>query len=262
MSFLEIYLVTFVTVGAFMALVWVISVPLRDVSIVDLVWGLTFVIAAFTHYFLATGGWDVRKLLITAMYTIAGVRLSGYLTWRKIRQHPGEDFRYQRMRAGVGPAYWRVSLFSVFLLQGAIAAFISVVSLAAQYSGPQSLTVFDVLGAGVWLVGFYFEAVGDYQLARFKSDPANKGKVMDRGLWGLTRHPNYFGNAAQWWGYWLVAVSVPFGFLTIYGPVFMTFLLLRVSGVAMLEKDIANRRPEYAAYIRSVPAFFPRLRRR
>jgi steroid 5-alpha reductase family enzyme len=259
MPFLQLYLTTFATVIGFLGLLWVLSVLMKDVSIVDPAWGLTFVVAAFTHLALG-GGWDGRQGLITAMFTLWGVRLFVYLTWRKMRQHPGEDYRYARMREGVGKNYWWISFFSVFVSQGATAAFLSVVSVAAQTSpDPAALTIFDVVGFVVWGVGFYFETMADLQLARFKGDPTNKGKVLRTGVWALSRHPNYFGNACMWWGFWLVACSVPWGFLTIYAPIIMTYLLLRVSGVAMLERDIAERRPQYADYIRSVPAFVPKI---
>ncbi|CAG1007577.1 hypothetical protein ANRL4_03769 [Anaerolineae bacterium] len=263
MTFLEAYLLTFPIVIGFLTLVWILSVFLKDVSLVDLVWGMTFVVAAWAHFFMTPQGWEVRKVLITGMYTLWGLRLSIYLTWRKIKQHKGEDYRYARMREGVGKNYWWVSLFSVFWSQGAVASLLSVVSLAAQFqSEPRFLTIFDLVGVLVWGIGFYFESVSDWQLAKFKENPNNKGKVLNTGLWALSRHPNYFGNAAMWWGYWLVAVSVHWGFLTAFAPAIMTFLLLRVSGVAMLERDIAERRPQYAEYIRTVPAFFPRLPRR
>jgi len=263
LSFLQIYLITFVVVTAFMTIIWLISIPLKDVSIVDPIWGMGFVVAALTQYALTPGGYGVRKLLITGMVLIWGVRLSTYLTWRKIVQHKGEDYRYKRVRDKVGPSMWWRSWIFVFFMQGAIVSLLSGVFLVSQFNAdPAALTVFDIAGVALWLFGLFFETVGDYQLARFKNDPNNKGKVMNTGLWGLTRHPNYFGDACAWWGYFLVAVSVPFGFLTVYGPAIMNFLLVRVSGVAMLEKDLANKRPEYAEYIRSVPAFIPRLPRR
>jgi steroid 5-alpha reductase family enzyme len=260
MSFLGIYLLTFLVLMTFLSLLWLVSVLAKNASIIDLAWGLLFALAALTHFALTPDGWPVRKILITAMYTLWGLRLSIYLTWRNLLKHTGEDYRYTRMRERIGPSFWWKSWFTVFLMQGVIAGLISVVSLAAQFNpGPAYLTLFDIAGVLIWAMGFFFETVGDLQLARFKANPANKGKVLNTGLWGLTRHPNYFGNASMWWGYFLVALSVPFGFLTIYGPAFMTFLLVRVSGVAMLEKDQAAKKPGYADYIRTVPAFIPRL---
>jgi len=170
----------------------------------------------------------------------------------------GEDFRYQGFRARWGGRFWWVSLFTVFLLQ---AVLLFAVSLPIQAAGagetPASLGVFDWLGAGLWLLGFAFETVGDAQLARFKADPASRGRVMDRGLWRYTRHPNYFGDAVLWWGIGLIALAVPWGWLALVGPGLMTFLLVRVSGVAMLEKTIAERRPGYAEYVRRTSGFVP-----
>lgn len=260
MSLLEIYLVTFAVVIGFMTIVWLISIPLKDVSIVDLVWGMGFVVAAVTQFILTPEGYRTRQILLTGMVALWGLRLSIYLTWRKFVQHKGEDYRYKRIRERIGPSMWWRSWIIVFLLQGAIVSALSGVFLAVNINAqPAALTVFDLAGVALWGFGFFFESVGDFQLARFKSDPNNKGKVMDKGLWGLTRHPNYFGDACVWWGFYLLALSVPFGFLTIYGPIIMNFLLVRVSGVALLEKDLSKKRPEYAEYIRSVPAFIPRF---
>ena len=120
----------------------------------------------------------------------------------------------------------------------------------------QALTILDILGIAVWALGFFFEAVGDYQLTAFKANPANKGKVLNIGLWRFTRHPNYFGDATQWWGFYLIALAAG-GWWTIFSPLFMTYLLLKVSGVAMLETTLKERKPEYAEYIRKTSAFIP-----
>ena len=263
MTFLEVYFVTFGTILLMMAGAWLIATLIHDVSIVDIIWGLGFVLATLCHLWLAPEGWLPRKLFVTGLYGVWGIRLAAYLAWRKAVQSPGEDYRYARIRAQIGPSFRWKSLFLVFGLQGLLIGVLSVVSLAAHYSPqPAHFTLFDGIGLVLWVIGFGFEAVGDMQLAQFKANPANKGKVMRSGLWSLTRHPNYFGDAVMWWGYFMVAVSVPFGFLTVYAPLIMNFLLLRISGVALLERDLTNKRPDYAAYIREVPAFVPRLRRR
>jgi len=151
-----------------------------------------------------------------------------------------------------------VSLFTVFLLQGAIMFVVSLpIQVAGAGSTPMRLGVWDGLGATLWLVGFAFETIGDAQLARFKTDPENRGAVMDRGLWRYTRHPNYFGDATLWWGLGLIGVAAPWGWAALAGPVVMTFMLVRVSGVAMLEKSIVERRPGYAEYVRRTSAFLP-----
>ena len=169
-----------------------------------------------------------------------------------------EDYRYQEMRRRQGDRFAMTSLWTVFGLQGVL---MWVVSLPVQVgqvpATPPSLTWIDYLGAAVWLVGLLFESVGDWQLARFKADPANKGKVMDRGLWRYTRHPNYFGDFLVWWGLYLIALATGVAWWTVIGPIVMSILLIRVSGKAMLEKTIGKRRPGYDDYIRRTSGFFP-----
>jgi steroid 5-alpha reductase family enzyme len=238
-----------------MAVMWLVSLALKNSSIVDIIWGPGFALTAWVYYLLTPDGYMPRKLLICILVTIWGLRLGLHIGIRN-RGKP-EDYRYQKFRADAGEKWWWYSFFKVFLLQGALMWLVGMPIAAAQYAPEPTLTVFDILGLLVWLVGFSFEAAGDWQLSRFKADPANKGKVMRTGLWRYTRHPNYFGDACVWWGHFLVALSVPGGFLTIFSPVIMTYLLMRVSGVAMLERDLKKNKPEYADYIASTNAFFP-----
>ncbi len=259
-EFLSVYAAGFGVIMVFMALIWLLSLARKDASVVDVFWGMCSVVLALAYFALTPNGYGPRKLLITVLYTLWGLRLSGYIFWRNVLGKKGEDYRYRRMRENVGPPFWWRSLFTVFLLQGLFIWLLSSVSLVAQINPmPDSLTVLDVLGALIWAVGFTFEAVGDLQLARFKADPANQGRLMNQGLWGLTRHPNYFGDATAWWGYFVIALGTPGGILTVYSPAIMTFLLVRVSGVGLLEKDLVKSKPGYEEYIRSVPAFLPRL---
>jgi steroid 5-alpha reductase family enzyme len=187
------------------------------------------------------------------MVTVWGVRLSVHLARRNWGRP--EDYRYAAWREQYGDSWPLRSLFQVFWLQAVLLWIVSVPVLAAQQS-TAALAVLDLLGVAVWLVGLVFEAVGDAQLARFKADPANKGRVLDTGLWRYTRHPNYFGDAVVWWGIYLVALSAG-GWWSFFGPLLMTFLLVRVSGVAMLEQDLKQKKPEYANYIRRTSAFIP-----
>ncbi|MBZ0301925.1 MAG: DUF1295 domain-containing protein, partial [Anaerolineae bacterium] len=167
------------------------------------------------------------------------------------------DYRYARWRAQSGRNWWWLSLFKVNLLQGLVLWIVAVPLIVTLHSPtPDSLTGLDFLGAVLWTIGFVFEAVGDWQLARFKADPAHQGQVLDRGLWRYTRHPNYFGDALVWWGFYSFALAVG-GAWTIFSPALMTFLLVRVSGVAMLEQDLTNSKPQYHDYIRRTSAFFP-----
>jgi steroid 5-alpha reductase family enzyme len=254
MSFIEVYGVALAVILALMTLLWLISLPLKNSSIVDIFWGTGFVIANWLFFALTPEGFGLRKWLIGILVTVWGLRLSLYILWRNWSK--GEDFRYRVWRAEAGSRWWWLSLFRVFWLQGVLMWIISAPLLAAQIGRvPTILTILDVLGVAVWLIGFTFEALGDLQLARFKADPANKGKVMDRGVWRYTRHPNYFGDAAQWWGYYLIA-AVAGGWWTIFSPILMTLFLLRVSGVTLLEKTLETR-PGYKEYVERTSSFIP-----
>ncbi len=202
MTFFQIYLLAFAAIMLMMTILWLISVKIRNVSIVDLFWGFGFVVASVV-YFIFTEGFETRKTLLMSLVAVWGLRLSIYLAWRNIGK--GEDFRYQKFRKDFGEdRYWWYSFFSVFLLQGVLMWLISVPLLGAQFYEGNSLGILDFIGVAIWIIGFTFEAGGDFQLARFKADPANKGKVLDTGFWHYTRHPNYFGDAAVWFGYGLI----------------------------------------------------------
>ena len=239
----------------FMAFVWLLSLPTRNASLADIFWGLGFVLLAWLSFFGA-GGYLGRKLLLTLLTSAWGLRLSLHIAWRNWGH--GEDRRYQAWRAKRGASFWWVSLFTVFLIQ---AVLLWLVSLAVQIgqtsTTPAHLTGLDLLGSLVWVVGFTFEAVADWQLARFKADPANRGKVMNQGLWRYSRHPNYFGESLIWWGLFLIALATPHGWWALISPLVITFLLLKVSGVTLLEKDIVERRPEYREYLETTSAFIP-----
>jgi steroid 5-alpha reductase family enzyme len=254
MSFLGIYLNVLLIILGLMTLLWLLSLLLKNSSIVDIFWGTGFVVTAWVAFFLTPDGFALRKLLIVLLASVWGLRLSLYILWRNAGK--GEDFRYRKWREEAGPSWWWRSFFKVFLLQGVLMWIISAPLLAAQYfSTPDRLTVLDFLGIGLWALGFYFEAAGDFQLARFKADPANKGRVMERGVWRTTRHPNYFGDSAQWWGFYLVAAAGG-GWWTLFSPILMTLFLLRVSGVTLLEKTLETR-PGYKEYIARTSAFVP-----
>ena len=237
-------------------LTWIASVARHDVSIVDSLWGLLFVLAAST--FAALGPPLVpRAWVMLALVTAWGLRLSLYITVRNHGQ--GEDRRYQQIRRRNEPHFAIKSLYLVFLLQAVLASIVSL-PLLGVVLGRVPLRGLDGAGVVLWCLGMVFEVGGDAQLARFKADPANRGRVMDRGLWALTRHPNYFGEFCIWWGFYVLAASAG-AWWSLPGPLLMSLLLLRVSGVALLEKDIGERRPQYAEYARRTNAFFPGPRR-
>ena len=252
----ELLSVTAAFLSVCMIMLWILSVFLRNTSIVDAFWGAGFVIVAVCGLVWGNAGTAPRSLLISAMIGVWGLRLGGYLLWRNAGH--GEDPRYAAMRRKWGASFWWVSFFTVFALQGAILWFISLPVQVVQVAPGGSLGVLDAVGFAVWFAGLLFELVGDHQLARFKADPANAGAVMDRGLWRYTRHPNYFGDFCIWWGVFVVALSAPQGLYTIVSPALMSFLLLRVSGVPLLESGMRERRPGYADYIQRTSAFFPR----
>lgn len=233
---------------------WVVSVVVDDASIVDIIWGFGFALATWAAFLFADLDTTTdRSILVLVMVTVWGLRLSGYLAWRNLGK--GEDRRYQQMRKKSPDSFWLTSLYRVFGLQAVIMWIVAVPAVATQGS-EGALTWIDYAGAGVWLVGLIFEAVGDLQLTRFKARPDSRGKVMDRGLWRYTRHPNYFGDFCVWWGIYIVAASGGVWW-AIFSPLVMTALLMRYSGAGLLESTITRRRPEYEAYMKTTNAFFP-----
>ena len=235
---------------------WLLSLPLRNVSLVDSLWSLKFLLCGLVYAGLSAAS-GPRTTLLLVLLALWALRLAGHITWRN-RGH-GEDRRYQAIRRNNEPGFAWKSLYIVFGLQAALAWIISLPLLAAANS-TRPLGLLDAVGVALWLLGFVFEAGGDLQLVRFKADPANAGRVMDRGFWRYTRHPNYFGDFCVWWGFYALALSAG-GWWSIAGPLLMSALLMKVSGVTLLEKDIGERRPAYADYIRRTPAFFPGRRR-
>jgi steroid 5-alpha reductase family enzyme len=251
----ELFANTGLLVASCMTLLWLLSLVLRDASIVDIWWGLGFSVVAVATFAWTRDGDDGRRALLTAMTVLWGLRLALYLFSRNAGH--GEDPRYQAMRRHWGARFAWVSLFTVFLFQGIILWIVSLPVQVGQLAPGSALGVLDAVGVVLFGTGLFFEAVGDAQLARFRRDPANASAVMDRGLWRYTRHPNYFGDCCVWWGIYLVAASSGSGAWTVVGPLLMTFLLLRVSGVALLERSIRKRRPDYERYVQRTSAFFP-----
>jgi steroid 5-alpha reductase family enzyme len=231
---------------------WLLSVPLRNVAIVDSLWSLMLFMAGVI-YALGSDPRSPRLALVLWLLALWALRLALYITARNAGK--GEDARYREIRERNEPGFAVKSLYLVFWLQAFLAWVISLPLLGA-FAGTRPLGWLDHAGLALWVVGFVFEAGGDWQLSRFRKNPANAGQVMDRGLWRYTRHPNYFGECCIWWGFWLVALSAG-AWWSVVGPLLMTYLLLRVSGVRLLEKDIGNRRPRYADYVLKTNAFFP-----
>lgn len=244
----------FVGLGALLlaaGLCWAVSVRKRDVSIVDSLWGPLFLIAAAVYAFAGTAG--NRTTLVLALVALWALRLATYLTWRNWGED--EDHRYQAIRRRNEPHFWIKSLYLVFALQAVLAWIISL-PLAAAIAGGQPVGVLDYAGVVVVLFGLAFETQADLELARFRAAPENSGRVLDAGLWRYSRHPNYFGECCVWWGFYLIAVAAG-AWWSVASPLLMSVLLLKVSGVSLLESTISDRRPAYRDYVRRTSAFLP-----
>ncbi|MEY3092759.1 MAG: hypothetical protein RIU67_1542 [Actinomycetota bacterium] len=244
-----------VAIVVLMVSTWIVSVVIRNASIVDIVWGFGFVVVAWVSRIVGDGD-DARQWLLTILTTIWGLRLAIYLGWRNTGH--GEDYRYRAMRKRWGPRFPIISLATVFTFQGTLMWIVSLGVQLGQADDSPSVGPLAVIGIVVWLIGFFFEVVGDAQLTRFKADPASAGKVMDQGLWRYTRHPNYFGDACVWWGLAVIAAESGGGAWGLLGALTMTVLLRRVSGVTLLERSLKKRREGYAEYIARTSPFFPR----
>jgi len=245
-------------IAGFILLIWLISLPLRDASILDIAWGLGFVLIAWLS-FAMTDQLGPNRWLLPLLTTIWGCRLAAHTGWRKTGEP--EDRRYAKVREKWGKSFPLVSLFTVFAVQGVLIWIVSLPLQVGANNVQPGRGLLHFIGIAVWVVGFFFETVGDWQLARFKAKSNNEGEVCDEGLWRYTRHPNYFGDFCVWWGLFAIAISPIISNWTIswivIGPITMSILLLRVSGVTMLEKDLKDRKPGYAAYVKRTNAFFP-----
>lgn len=251
----EAMLVAAITISCVMVATWLVSLVLKNASIVDIVWGLGFVITSWVLAVTIDGD-STRQILLAVMVGLWGLRLGGYLAKRNIGH--GEDWRYKAMRKKKGARFGLISLVTVFGLQGVLMWIVSLPVMFGNSDATPGVGPLAVIGVMVWAVGLSFEAIGDWQLVQFKRDPNNAGKVMQTGLWSLTRHPNYFGDALLWWGIGIVGAETGSGVIGFIGPVVMTVLLLRVSGVPMLERSLMKRREGYAEYAARTSSFIPR----
>ena len=250
-----IFLWAFLSVMILMTALWLISIPLKNVSIVDIFWGVGYLVAN-TAYLLLSGDIFTRKWMVFVLVSLWGLRLSLYLFYRNYGK--GEDFRYQEFRKHFGAhRYWWFSFFQVFLLQGSLIAVVSLPLLGVNtFTKSNELNILDYIAIIVFIIGFFFEAVGDYQLSRFKNNPDNNGKVLNTGLWRYTRHPNYFGDAAVWWSFGLFSLASG-AYWHIAGSLIMTYLIIKISGVSLLERSLKDTKPKYRDYVAKTSAFFP-----
>ena len=250
---LTIWLYGLAAVTALLTLVWVVSVRKVDVSIIDAFWPLTFVLGYFVYRHFSATASGARHHLVLALLLVWALRLALHLFRR---WNEPEDRRYRAMRERQGGRFWLKSLFTIFWVQALLSWFISLPLLAVALASSE-LGALDALGVALFVVGFVFEAVGDAQLVRFQKRADSKDRVLDSGLWRYTRHPNYFGEFCIWWGFGAFALASG-AWWALAGPGLLSVLLFEVSGVALLESDIHERRPGYADYVRRTSAFFPR----
>ncbi|MCJ7695828.1 MAG: DUF1295 domain-containing protein [Anaerolineaceae bacterium] len=237
-----------------MLVLWIMSLFLKNTSIVDIFWGAGFVMSVWVVFVKTFGYVTFRHWLFAILVTIWGLRLTIYLIIRNTGKP--EDFRYANWRKQYGNNWWWVSFFQTFMLQGLIMWIVSSPLTVMQLSAtPSKMNIFNYFGIVLWVIGFIFEFFGDLQLAMFRNKPSNKGKLLNTGVWRYTRHPNYFGDSTQWWGFYLLALTT--GWWTIFSPIIMTYLLVKVSGVALLEKTLIENKPGYKEYAENTNAFFP-----
>ena len=242
---------------AVLLVAFAVGVRLGLHRVVDVAWGLAFCAVAGTGYVLSAGHGDPgRRLLVLLLVLLWGLRLSAHIGWRG-RGHP-EDPRYARMLSKAPPERrTRYALRMVYGLQAALVWLVSLPVLVALFV-PHPPGPLAWAGTALWAVGLFFEAVGDHQLTRFRADPANRGQVLDTGLWRYTRHPNYFGDACVWWGLFLLVADTPIGWATVVSPLVMSYLLANGSGKPMLERQLGSTKPGYAAYVARTSGFIPR----
>ncbi len=251
------FLILGVVLFVYMNMWFMLSLIKKRNDVADVAWGLGFVLMTWAS-FLLSENFSVRGILVGVLVSIWGVRLALHIHARN--KGKTEDYRYLAWRKEWGKWFYIRSYVQVYLLQGAFLFLIVLPVLLINKNSEIGFRLLDLLGIAVWLVGFYFEAVGDAQLARFIKNPENKGKIMQSGLWAYTRHPNYFGEVVQWWGIWLIALSVSGGWVGIVGSITITFLILKVSGIPMLEKKMAEN-PDFAEYKKKTSMFIPMPRK-
>ncbi len=251
--FTDLLITSAITIFAYMIIFYIIAQAVRDNSIVDIGWGLGFIVVTLVLMF-SLKTINLSEIIMLIMIVAWGLRLGVYIFIRNVGK--GEDFRYANWRKKWGKKAWIIAFFKVFMLQGIVMFIVSLPIVITFYGDVTKINVFHYIGIGLFIIGYCFEVIGDYQLSRFKKKPENKGKIITHGLWRYTRHPNYFGEAVIWWGIFFVALSSDFGWISIVSPLIMTLTLMFASGVPMLEKKYEGRE-DWEEYKKKTPKFFP-----
>lgn len=246
------YLTLGIILLTYMTFWFVLSVIKKRNDVADVAWGLGFILMAWSG--MSLSNISLRGLVVNLLVTIWGVRLAFHIYKRNINKQ--EDYRYATWRKEWGKWFFIRSYFQVYILQGLLLYLIVQPVIFIHYHASNSLGFLDLIGLVIWIIGFYFEATGDAQLKAFISNPENKNKLMESGLWKYSRHPNYFGEVTQWWGLFVIACSLPGAAVTIMGPLTITILILFVSGIPLLEKKYAGR-TDFENYKKRTSVFFP-----
>ena len=247
------YLNTALILFFYMSAWFVISLIKKRNDVADIAWGLGFVIISWTSFFISSE-YSPRSIFVNLLVTIWGLRLAFHIYKRNRKKQ--EDYRYMQWRNDWGRWFLLRSYLQVYLLQGFFLFMIVFSVVFINKSSISAISFYDIFGFIVWLIGFFFEVVGDFQLANFIKNPENKGRIMQTGLWKYTRHPNYFGEVAQWWGIFIIALSLPYGFITIISPITITILILFISGIPLLEKKMLENL-EFIEYKKRTSVFIP-----
>lgn len=251
-EFVNIYIDLITIVVIYMSAWFLISVLKKRNDVADIAWGMGFAIVAVTSFYW--GQKSPISYLVTTLVIIWALRLSFHIYLRNRKK--GEDYRYKKWREEWGKLFYIRSFFQVYLLQGALMLIVVTPTVIANLTAINKFNFLTIIGLFIWIIGFLFETIGDWQLSRFIKDPMNQGKIIKSGLWRYTRHPNYFGEVSQWWGIWVIAISAPYGWIGIIGPLTISYLILRVSGIPLLEKKMAEN-PEFEEYKKETSIFFP-----
>lgn len=250
---LEQYITVASVILIFMCALFLLSVIVKRNDIADVAWGTGIFLVGLVSYIY--GPQSDYTLLLTVLGGLWGVRLTTRIFLRNIKK--GEDPRYKKWRDSWGKWFYVRSFFQVYLLQGFLMTMVGYSFIHASiYSEGFQIGTLALVGSAVWLIGYFFEVVGDYQLDKFLKNPANKGKIMNQGLWKYSRHPNYFGEVTMWWGIWLMVSMFPLSYIALISPLTITFLIFRVSGIPMLEESMAKN-PSFQTYKEKTSVFFP-----